>query len=487
MARARNGTVIRHVQALFDAGTIGGLTDGQLLERFTTRGGEAAELAFAALVERHGPMVLRTCRAVLRDPHDAHDAFQATFLVLMRRAGTLWARDSLGAWLHQVAYRTASCARSAAARRRRHEREAAEQARPSLVHEDPDDLGEVVHEELARLPEPFRAAVVLCLVEGLTHAQAARRLGWPVGTVESRLARGRERLRARLTRRGLAPTVAAIAAAVSAGRVSAAVPAALAEATVKAAVRISTGRAAAAEVVSAGVLALEDISRTMSMAMLKWAGAVALAVGLVGTGVWANQKERIEERAVSATTPSPSAQPDTKSAPAVVARVDGTPITRDQLIEKCLEKYGAKELETLIRLEVVRQAGARRGIAVTDDDLEAEAKLIAERFQLAPDAWFRTLEDQRGWSREQYLHEIIYPKAVLKALEAVGPSRTIEGLRRQAHVEVFFDASRRAGRAAKDAPVDEQTLKERLRSIELERRLDETIKALESLRRETKR
>jgi DNA-directed RNA polymerase specialized sigma24 family protein len=114
MASDRRGAVLRHIQALFDKGTIGGLTDGQLLERFTTRDGEAAELAFAALVERHGPMVLRTCRAILRDPRDVHDAFQATFLVLVRRARSLWVRDSLGAWLHQVAYRTASCARSPA-------------------------------------------------------------------------------------------------------------------------------------------------------------------------------------------------------------------------------------------------------------------------------------------------------------------------------------------------------------------------------------
>ena len=116
---------------LFNVGTAGGLTDGQLLERFTAQGGEAAELAFATLVERHGPMVLRVCRSVLRDPEEAHDAFQATFLVLVRRAGSLWVRDSLGPWLHQVAYRVASCARSAAARRRRHERRAAELAGPA--------------------------------------------------------------------------------------------------------------------------------------------------------------------------------------------------------------------------------------------------------------------------------------------------------------------------------------------------------------------
>src|SRR5947199_10868023 len=124
----------RYVRMLFNVGTVAGLTDGQLLERFTAQGGETAELAFATLVERHGPMVLRVCRSVLRDPHEAHDAFQATFLVLVRRGGSLWVRDSLGPWLHQVAYRVASSARSAASRRRRHEQRAAELSGPG-VHE----------------------------------------------------------------------------------------------------------------------------------------------------------------------------------------------------------------------------------------------------------------------------------------------------------------------------------------------------------------
>ena len=113
---ARIGAVVRQLRTLFNVGTIRELTDGQLLERFATGEGEPAELAFAALVERHGPMVLRVCRAVLIDPHDTQDAFQATFLVLVKKARGLWVRDSLGPWLHQVAYRTASCARLAAAR-----------------------------------------------------------------------------------------------------------------------------------------------------------------------------------------------------------------------------------------------------------------------------------------------------------------------------------------------------------------------------------
>src|SRR5690242_783962 len=113
MANGSNGTVVRLVHTVFTAGTVAGQSDGQLLARFATRGGDAAELAFSALVERHGPMVLRVCRAILRDEHDAQDAFQATFLVLARKAGSLWASDSLGPWLYRVAFRTASCARSA--------------------------------------------------------------------------------------------------------------------------------------------------------------------------------------------------------------------------------------------------------------------------------------------------------------------------------------------------------------------------------------
>src|SRR4051794_34923130 len=169
MAKNPHGTAPRHIHTLFNVGTIGGLTDGQLLEWYTTRGGEAAELAFSALVERHGPMVLRVCRSLLRDEHEAHDAFQATFLVLVRRAGTLWVWDSLGPWLHQVACRVAFCARSAAARRRRSERRAAELAARPGGEEARDDLGTVLHEEIGGLPEKYRAAIVLCCLEGLTQ------------------------------------------------------------------------------------------------------------------------------------------------------------------------------------------------------------------------------------------------------------------------------------------------------------------------------
>src|SRR3954453_4437774 len=125
MGKGQHDAGARYVRMLWGAGTAGDLTDRQLLERFTARAGEAAELAFAALVERHGPMVLRVCRSVLRDEHEAHDAFQATFLVLVNKARSLWVCDSLAPWLHAVAYRVALCARASAARRRRIEREQA--------------------------------------------------------------------------------------------------------------------------------------------------------------------------------------------------------------------------------------------------------------------------------------------------------------------------------------------------------------------------
>src|SRR5262249_27076523 len=153
------------------------------------------------------------------------------------RAGSLWTRDSLGPWLHQVAHRVALCARSAVLRRRRHERKAVERAvDPACVEAVSDnDLGAVLHEELGRLPDRYRAVIVLCGLEGLTQQQAARQLGWPIGTVQSRLARGRERLRGRLVRRGLAPSTGTLEAAIAAEHAIAAVPGVLEAATVQAA------------------------------------------------------------------------------------------------------------------------------------------------------------------------------------------------------------------------------------------------------------
>jgi RNA polymerase sigma factor (sigma-70 family) len=282
VARARYGVALRQIRTLFNVGTVGGLTDGQLLERFTTGTGEAAELAFAALVERHGPMVLRVCQSVLREPHDAQDAFQATFLVLVRKAGSIRKRDSLSSWLHGVAYRIAACARAATARRLRHERKAAAGAVRVVADGDPEELAPVLYEELDRLPEKYRAPIVLCYLESLTHEQAAQQLRWPVGTVRSRLARGREQLRGRLMRRGLALSVGVLEGALFAETTRAALPAALAGVTAEAAVRYASGRLVTTGVTSASVAFLaEGAMKTMFVA--KWKFAV-LAAGLIATG-----------------------------------------------------------------------------------------------------------------------------------------------------------------------------------------------------------
>ncbi|MGO9462624.1 MAG: sigma-70 family RNA polymerase sigma factor [Isosphaeraceae bacterium] len=274
------------IQTLFESGSLGELTDRQLLERFTTREAESAELAFAVLLKRHGPMVLRTCMAILHDRHEAEDATQATFLLLASKAASLWVRDSLGPWLFGVARRVASCARSTAFRRRAHEQAAAKA--PAWITEDPgrDEIDAILHEEVNRLPQGYRAAVVLCDLEGLTQEQAALQLGWPAGTVRSRLARGRGRLRDRLTRRGLAP--AAVGAGGSATRQTNAflLPATLAEATIRAAMPLSLGQPAASATASAITL-MEGVMKVMFWSKFKLITASALfgAVLLTGSAV----------------------------------------------------------------------------------------------------------------------------------------------------------------------------------------------------------
>ena len=188
MASNLSGTNLRTMRALFTAGTVGGLTDKELLERFTACDGDDAELAFASLVERHGPMVLRACRTILRDAHLAEDAFQATFLILALKAKSIRGGDSVTSWLHSVAYNVAATGRSSAVRRRSHELEAGRARSVAYTENVADDLGPVVRDELNRIPERFRAVLVLCCLEGLTQHEAAQQLGWPLEPVQSRLA-----------------------------------------------------------------------------------------------------------------------------------------------------------------------------------------------------------------------------------------------------------------------------------------------------------
>ena len=262
---------------LFRVGSFGGMSDPELLERFAGRVGddEAAERAFEALVERHGPMVLAVCRSVLGDRHEAEDAFQASFLVLARRARSIRRRDSVGPWLHGVAQRVSARLKARAARRRVVE---ARGAGPGGRDGRAADEGwPELHEEVARLPEAYRVPVVLCYLQGLTYDEAADRLRWPIGTLKVRLARARALLRARLIRRGLAPTVGFLGSAASVE--AAAVPGRLASATVSGATRLAAGGRTGGGLISDSVAALAaEAHKAMLLTKLRCAGAAGLVV-----------------------------------------------------------------------------------------------------------------------------------------------------------------------------------------------------------------
>jgi RNA polymerase sigma factor (sigma-70 family) len=261
-------TIRQQIDIAFNAGTVVGLTDRQLVERFAARRDPIAEVAFAALVRRHGPMVLRVCRKILRNHHDAQDAFQATFLILARKAESLWVEDSLGPWLHGVACRVASTSKAAAARRRAHESKVARLAVTAISEKASDDSCAILHEELARLPDRYRATIVLCDLEGRTYEEAAWELGRPVGTIKSRLARGRERLRIRMMRRGVVPTAFSFARAMSVESSGSALSVATIDAISRRATRLVAG-CPAKEVIPSAVLVLtEGVLKTMVLSKL---------------------------------------------------------------------------------------------------------------------------------------------------------------------------------------------------------------------------
>jgi RNA polymerase sigma factor (sigma-70 family) len=305
--RALNHLVSQLRQTL-PAGEAAGLTDGQLLEGFVV-GRDAA--ALEALVRRHGPMVWGVCRRLLADHHDAEDAFQAAFLVLVRKAASIRSREEVANWLYGVARQTALKARATAARRRGRERQVVDLPEPAVPERDLwDDLRSLLDQELARLPVKYRVAILLCDVRGQARGEAARQLGLPEGTVASRLARGRAMLTKRLARRGIAPTAGVLAAVLARHAASAAVPPALLSATIKLA-----GSAAVPGVAPPAVAALTDgVLRAMLLHKLGTLTAAVLALGVLGFGgalvtqhLAAGQQGRAE--AATGATPARDATP----------------------------------------------------------------------------------------------------------------------------------------------------------------------------------
>ncbi|MHC5539532.1 RNA polymerase sigma factor [Singulisphaera rosea] len=253
MTGERETTSLKDIRTLFSVGMSAELTDGQLLERLVTRRGEEAGFAFAAVIERHGPMVLRTCLSVARHDHDAQDAFQAIFFILARRARSLWVRDPLGPWLHRVAFRVAVRARVAKVRRQEAEIRMAVMLSEDIAERTPLDLRPVLHEEVERWPHHYRLPIVLCDLEGRTYEEAARCLRCPVGTIKSRLTRAREKPRTRLVRRGLAPTAGSLGLIGANEAISATIPSALIVSTRHVALRFLVAPGAARRSVSPSV------------------------------------------------------------------------------------------------------------------------------------------------------------------------------------------------------------------------------------------
>ncbi len=289
MAIGHTGAAWRQVRRLFGAGTVAGLTESELLARYA-RGRD--EAAFASIVALHGPMVLAACRRMLDDPEDVEDAFQATFLVLVRKAGTLGPAVPVGPWLYGVARRVALRLRSESARRRSRERPigvvGVEAVAPAGGSPPGAELASVLDQELGRLPGTYRAAVVLCDLEGRTHAEAAGQLGWPVGTVKGRLSRARDLLRGRLARRGLAPTAGGLAA-LMAREAGATVPSAWAES----ASGVAAGGPASGVVPATASALAEGVIRAMRLNLLKLSvAAIAALLVVAAAGVQAHQAAR---------------------------------------------------------------------------------------------------------------------------------------------------------------------------------------------------
>src|SRR5262249_5190771 len=268
MATGQLNEVVEHLRRVVNPHDGSGLSDGQLLQNYLSRREEAA---LAILVRRHGPMIWGVCRRILHHSHDAEDAFQATFLVFVRKAASIASKELVGNWLYGVAYQTAMKARAMAGKRRQRERQVIEMPEAeSVSHDLWRDLQPLLDRELSNLPEKYRIPVVLCDLQGKSRKEAAKQIGCPEGTVAGRLARARAMLAKRLARHGLTVTGAVLAAALTEETASAKVPLSVASGTIKAASIFAAGPAAAGGAISARSVALaERVLKTMLLTKLK--------------------------------------------------------------------------------------------------------------------------------------------------------------------------------------------------------------------------
>jgi RNA polymerase sigma factor (sigma-70 family) len=327
MTAAPLDTVLRHIRKLTGPAPQEA-TDGQLLRSFVARRDEAA---FAELVRRHGPLVLGVCRRLIADTHDAEDAFQATFLVLVRRATALEHCTSLGPWLYGVARRTALQARTTARRRRARLMEIFDMAAPeAAIALDDNELRQLLEEELDGLPEKYRAPLVLCYLQGQTHQQAARALGRPAGSMSRHVGRALELLRGRLVRRGVALSAGALSAALTSDLAAGSVPTTLAGATVRAALVVAIGGAVAGPVAALA----ESVACRLAGSRTRGILAILVSLALVGgAGLVALPA-----------APPPAAPPEPAAAKPEAEPTDRTAQDSDPLPAGALMRFGSPRL-----------------------------------------------------------------------------------------------------------------------------------------------
>jgi RNA polymerase sigma factor (sigma-70 family) len=284
MASQQLSHVLQQLRRIYLLKEEANLNDGELLKRFFQQGDEST---FEVLVQRYGPMVLGVCQRLLRNLHDAEDAFQTVFLVLVHKGRRLVGQEVIGNWLYRVAYNAALKARATAVQRR--SKEPLAQVKPNEERDRVDrwnELRPLLDEELNKLSDKLREAIVLCDVLGRSRKEVAAQLGVPEGTLSWRLTRGRRRLAECLNRRGITLCGGAAMAVFSRNAVLAHVPAPLVNATVKAATAVAAGHAAAAGVISARVAALtEGVLKTMFVTKLKSIGAALLVLCIFGAGL----------------------------------------------------------------------------------------------------------------------------------------------------------------------------------------------------------
>jgi RNA polymerase sigma factor (sigma-70 family) len=435
MSSASGGTIVNYLQRTLCAGAPAGVPDEELLGQFVAR---RDEIAFAALLRRHGPMVWGVCERILRHRQDAEDAFQATFLVLAYKAASIGRRKLLANWLFGVARRAALNLRSARGRRARHEQSWGDSPDAAAIVEPPwDNTAAVLDEELARMPRKYRLPLLLCALEGMTHAEAGKYLGWPKGTVSGRLSRARDLLRIRLLRRGVT-TPAALAVGLTGGAAEAALPSQLLAASARTAALFAAGKSMPALVSPVVTNLMRGVLVKMLLSRLSTTVAVIVALALILGGAGAT----LYLTAPAAQAPSASGRPRLSrlhsEAPHPV-----TPMPAPQSgASKPSLRLPADPNSVVFRMERSVESATRALFALT---IYADGRVVAH---VADDTLSPSTRDLTKQAQDQASPEDSEPRKVNVLAGKLGARELEELLRFALHDQEFFDFDPATVRAA---------------------------------------